>query len=65
MACPDCLTLTLVTGAPRKVDCGHCGAKLFAMESAARAIRDAWFDAIKDVENAKRARLLILTTKNP
>lgn len=26
------------------------------MESAAQAIRDAWTDAIKDVENAERAR---------
>ncbi|MBP6228490.1 MAG: hypothetical protein KA472_11210 [Pseudomonadales bacterium] len=26
------------------------------MESAAQAIRDAWADAIKDVENAERAR---------
>ena len=26
------------------------------MESAAQAIRDAWSDAIKDVENATRAR---------
>lgn len=26
------------------------------MESAAKAIRDAWADAIKDVENAARAR---------
>jgi hypothetical protein len=26
------------------------------MESAAQAIRDSWADAIKDVENAKRAR---------
>lgn len=26
------------------------------MESAAQAIRDAWSDAIKDVENAERAR---------
>lgn len=26
------------------------------MESAAKAIRDAWADAIKDAENAERAR---------
>lgn len=28
------------------------------MESAAQAIRDAWSDAIRDVENAERARQL-------
>ena len=29
------------------------------MESAAQAIRDAWSDAIKDIENAERARQIV------